>query len=120
MTRSHLTRMTRIEVVIPASTAADVRALIRSSGGVGYTSITGVSGLGHHSYRSGPLLFNDQAALDLMITVVPDEQAGVLIRGLRMLLDTTPGVMLVSDTYVSRPDYFRANPDPDARPDPAP
>ena len=28
------------------------------------------------------------------------------VAGLRPLLDASPGVMFVSETYVSRPDYF--------------
>jgi hypothetical protein len=43
----------------------------------------------------------------LIITVVPDDRADELIDGLRTLLDLTAGVMFVSDTYVSRPNYFR-------------
>jgi len=68
--------------------------------------LSGVSGLGHHGYRQGRLLFNQQATLELLITVVPEDKVDALLAGLRPLLDASSGVMFVTDTYVSRPDYF--------------
>ncbi|BBX08568.1 P-II family nitrogen regulator [Mycolicibacterium aichiense] len=106
MTTSALTKMIKVEVVVPGSDAAAVRELIQSVGATGYTSVSGVSGLGHHGYRQGKLLFNQQAALELLITVVPDGKADALLTGLRCLLDASPGVMFVTETYVSRPEYF--------------
>lgn len=51
MTSTGLTKMTKIEVVVSGDDAAAVHDLIRSVGGTGYTSVSGVSGLGHHGYR---------------------------------------------------------------------
>jgi nitrogen regulatory protein PII len=101
-----LTKMTKVEVVVPGSEAPAVRDLIQSIGATGYTSLSGVSGLGHHGYRQGRLLFNQQATLELIITVVPAERADALLAGLLPLLDATAGVMFVTETFVSRPDYF--------------
>lgn len=98
--------MTKIDVVIDGAHAHAVRDLIRSAGATGYTSVSGVSGFGHHGARQGRLLFNDQAPLEMLITVVPQDKAQPLIDALRRLLTSTPGVMFVSDTHVSRPDYF--------------
>ncbi len=100
------TPMTKIEVVIAGSNAHAVRELIRTAGATGYTSVSGVSGFGHHGLHQGRLLFNDQAPLELLLTVVTPENADPLITALRRLLDTTAGVMFVTDTHVSRPDYF--------------
>lgn len=101
-----LTKMTKVEVVVSGSEAPAVRELIRSVGATGYTSLSGVSGLGHHGYRQGRLLFNQQATLELIITVVPDGKVEALLAGLRPLLDASSGVMFVTETFVSRPDYF--------------
>jgi nitrogen regulatory protein PII len=98
--------MTKIEVVVSGSDAPAVREMIRSVGATGFTSLSGVSGLGHGGYHQGRLLFNQQAALELLITVVPEEKVEALLAGLRPLLDTSSGVMFVTETYVSRPDYF--------------
>jgi len=106
MTTEALTKMVKVEVVVPGGDASAVRELIQCVGATGYTSVSGVSGLGHHGYRQGRLLFNQQAALELLITVVPEEKIDALLAGLRPLLDASSGVMFVTETYVSRPDYF--------------
>ena len=105
-TTPNLTKMTKIEVVVAGSDALAVRDLIQSVGATGFTSLSGVSGLGHHGYHQGRLLFNQQATLELIITVVPQERAEALLAGLRPLLDASPGVMFVTETFVSRPEYF--------------
>lgn len=106
MNRDDLTRMTKIEVVVTGADAPAVRDLIQATGATGYTSLSGVSGLGHRGQHQGRLLFNQQATLELIITVVPNERADDLVAGLRPLLSASSGVMFVTDTYVSRPDYF--------------
>jgi len=106
MTTPALTKMTKIEVVVAGTDAPAVRDLIQSVGATGYTSLSGVSGLGHNGYHQGRLLFNQQATLELIITVVPEGKAEPLLAGLRPLLDASSGVMFVTETYVSRPDYF--------------
>lgn len=104
--REGLTRMTRVEVVVPGTGAAGVREVFAAAGATGYTALSGVSGLGHSGYHQGRLLFNDQAPLELLITVVPDDRVDALLTGLRRILAAGSGVMFVSDTYVSRPEYF--------------
>jgi nitrogen regulatory protein PII len=98
--------MIKIEVVVSGSEAPAVRELIQSIGATGYTSLSGVSGLGHGGYHQGRLLFNQQAALELIITVVPESRTEALLAGLRPLLDASSGVMFVTETFVSRPEYF--------------
>ncbi len=106
MTAPALTKMIKIEVVVSGGEAPAVRDLIQSVGATGYTSLSGVSGLGHSGYRQGRLLFNQQATLELIITVVPESRVDALLAGLRPLLDASSGVMFVTETFVSRPDYF--------------
>lgn len=107
MSREGLTRMTKVEVVVRGADAAHVSNLFKSAGVTGYTSISGVSGFGHHGYHEGRLLFNDTDTLALLIAVMPDERADAVIAGLRELFEDRSGVMFVSDTHVSRADYFR-------------
>ncbi|HTY29624.1 MAG TPA: transcriptional regulator [Mycobacterium sp.] len=106
MTAPTLTKMIKVEVVVAGSDAPAVRDLIKSVGATGFTSLSGVSGLGHHGYHQGKLLFNQQATLELLITVVPEDKVDALLAGLRPLLDASSGVMFVTETYVSRPEYF--------------
>jgi nitrogen regulatory protein PII len=104
---NNLTRMTRLEIVVPARDAPAIRDLISSAGATGYTSVSGVSGIGHHGQHSGALLFNEYDTLTMLITVLPPDKANDLIEAVRTLLDSGSGVMFVADTYVSRPDYFQ-------------
>lgn len=106
MSREGLTKMTKIEVVVSGTDARAVRDLFAAAGATGYTSLSGVSGLGHHGYHQGRLLFNEQATLELLITVVTDDKVDALLAGLRPLLEESSGVMFLSDAYVSRPEYF--------------
>ncbi len=101
-----LTPMAKIEVVIDGADEAAVRDLFLGAGASGYTAVTGVSGFGHHGQHQGRLLFNDRASLSMLITVVPMEHAGSVIAGIRRLLENRHGVFFVTETYVSRPDYF--------------
>jgi nitrogen regulatory protein PII len=105
--RDGLTPMTKIEVVVRGSDAPTVSNLLTSCGVTGYTSLSGVSGFGHHGYHEGHLLFNDTDTLALLIAVMPEDRADAVIAGLRTLFEDHSGVMFVSDTYVSRADYFR-------------
>ena len=102
MTVEGLSPMTKVEVVVRSTDADAVSRQI-----VSYTSLPGVTGLGHHGAHDGRALFNDQDALTLTITVVPDDRAPALIAGLRELLERRPGVMFVSTVSVSRPHYFQ-------------
>jgi nitrogen regulatory protein PII len=106
MNRDQLTKMAKVEVVVTGATASAVRDLFKAIGATGFTSVSGVSGLGHHGYHQGRLLFNEQATLEMLITVVPDEKVEPLLAGLRPLLEASSGVMFLTDTYVSRPEYF--------------
>ncbi len=105
--RGGLTRMTKVEVVVRGADTSLVANLLRSAGVSGYTSLSGVSGFGHHGYHNGRLLFNDTDTLSLLIAVMPDEKRDAVLAGLKELFEDRSGVMFVSDTYVSRPDYFR-------------
>lgn len=101
-----LTRMAKIEVVVDGADEAAVRDVFLGAGASGYTAVTGVSGFGHHGHHQGRLLFNDRASLSMLITVVPLERADALIAGIRRILDHQHGVLFVSETFVSRPEYF--------------
>lgn len=101
-----LTRMTRIEIVVSGREAPAIRDLITSAGATGYTAVSGVSGIGHHGSHSGALLFNEFDTLTMLITVLPADKAPSLIDAVRALLEDSPGVMFVADTFVSRPEYF--------------
>jgi nitrogen regulatory protein PII len=102
-----LAQMTKFEVVVRGEDVSAVEEVFAATGVSGFTGVSGVSGLGHDGYHQGRLLFNDQAVLSMLITVVPDELTDPLMTGLRALFEERSGVMFVSDVFVSRPEYFR-------------
>lgn len=102
-----LTRMIRVEVIVEGDQVALIRDLFQASGARGWTAIPGVSGFGHHGEHAGRLLFNDRGGLHWLFTVVPPDRAEALVGAVRRLLDEHRGVVLVTETYVSRPDHFR-------------
>ena len=106
MSRSGLTPMTKIEVVVQGDDVPAVGEVLTTCGATGYTVLSGVSGLGHHGFHQGRLHFNDRDGLHLLLTVVADDSADAVIGALRAFLEDRPGVLFVSDTYVSRPGYF--------------
>jgi PII-like signaling protein len=107
MSLDGLTRMTRVEVIVDGDQVALIRDLFQASGARGWTAVPGVSGFGHHGEHAGRLLFNDRESLHWLFTVVPADLAGPLVDGVRRVLDEHRGVVLVTETYVSRPDHFR-------------
>ncbi len=105
--RDDLTRMTKVEVVAAGDDVPAVQDILTQAGVTGYTAVAGVSGLGHDGFHQGRLLFNERSAPSLLITVVPEDRADAVVAGLRALFEERSGVLFVSDTYVSRPEYFR-------------
>ena len=106
MERHGLVKMVKVEVIVGGDDAAIVRDLFTASGVTGYTGVSGVSGMGHGGRHEGRLLFNDRDALAMLITVLPEERLDELVGGLRALLEHRSGVLFVTETWVSRPEYF--------------
>ena len=102
----NLSTMAKIEVVVEGDDVPAVLDLFLDAGATGYTAVTGVSGFGHSGHHQGTLLFNDRASLSMLITVVPVDRSEALIAGIRRFLDGRHGVLFVSETHVSRPEYF--------------
>lgn len=104
------TRMARIELVLDGEHLPAVRDHLLSSGATGFTAVNGVSGFGHHGEHAGRLLFNDRNSLSLVISVVPIDRVDAVVAGIRELLDRHHGVVFVSETHVSRAEYFQGEP----------
>ena len=105
------TRMARIEVVVDGEHLPAVRDHLLDSGATGFTAINGVAGFGHGGEHAGRLLFNDRNSLSLVISVIPIDRVDTVVAGIRSMLDRHHGVVFVSETHVSRADYFRTDAD---------
>ena len=107
-----LTTMARIDVVIEGEYVPRVREHLLAAGATGFTAVSGVAGFGHSGEHAGRLLFNDRNSLTMLISVVPLDRVQTIVAGIRELLDKHHGVVFVSETHVSRAEYFQAEPDP--------
>jgi nitrogen regulatory protein PII len=105
-TPSEFTTMARIEVVIDGEHIPTIRELLLGAGAKGYTTLHGVSGFGHSGPHEGRPLFNERNSLAMLICVAPLDRVDEIVGGIRQLLDDHHGVVLVSETKVSRADYF--------------
>ncbi len=101
-----LAPMVKIEVVVNASDASFVEALVRAEGATGFTAVDGLTGFGHGGRHAGRLVFNETGGQSLVMTVLPEDRIEGVVSGLRTFFDTHPGVMFVSQAWVSRPEYF--------------
>jgi nitrogen regulatory protein PII len=102
-----LTRMIKVEVVVNGDDVSLVSNLFSDVGATGFTAVPNVSGLGHSGFHQGRLAFNDRSGLVMLTVVLAQELAGSLIAGLREHFTARSGVMMVSETWVSRPEYFQ-------------
>lgn len=107
MNLEDMTPMVRVEVIVPGEQVGIIRDLFRDAGARGWTAVAGVSGFGHHGEQRGGLLFNDRSSPTWLLTVLPEERAGALVHGIRRVLDEHPGVVFVTETWVSRAEHFR-------------
>lgn len=106
MTHASLTPMTKLEVVVRGEDVAAVTDALQACGATGYTVLSAVSGLGHHGVQQGRLHFNDRDTLRMVLSVVPDDRADAVVSSMRRLFDDRPGVLFVTPTSVTRPEYF--------------
>ena len=107
MTHPALTPMTKLEVVVRGDDVAALTELLQACGATGYTVLSAAAGFGHHGLQQGRLHFNDRDTQRLVLCVVPDERVDAVVTSLRRWFDDRPGVLFVTPTNVTRPEYFR-------------
>lgn len=103
-----LTKMKMLQVVIPGDRLGAVRELLAVAKVSGYTVIPNVSGMGHHGYHEGRLLFNELNSQVMIVAVVTADRVDPIVSGLEELFSRGSGVVFVSDCAVRRYGYFIA------------
>ena len=101
-----LTPMKMLQIVVPGERVDAVKELLSAIPVSGYTVIPNVSGMGHHGYHEGHLLFNELSSQMLIMAVVTEEQVDPIVVGLEELFAQSPGVVFVLDCAVRRYGYF--------------
>ncbi len=107
MNTHHLSPMSKLEIVINGDDVASIDAVLRASGAVGYTVLGSVAGLGHSGFHQGSLYFNDRDTQRMVVCVVAEDRVDGVVEALREFFRTHAGVLFVSPTFVSRPEYFQ-------------
>ena len=103
-----LTPMKMLQVVIPGDRLGTVRELLALAHVSGYTVVPNVSGMGHHGYHEGRLLFNELNSQVMIVAVVTADRVDPIVSGLEELFARGSGVVFVSDCAVRRYGYFIA------------
>ena len=98
--------MKEIKIIIEGEHLGFVGDLLDKVNATGYTVISNISGMGHHGFHEGHLMFNDTASQVMVFTVVPEEKVEPILAGLGPLFNRHSGAMFVSDVAVSRRERF--------------
>jgi nitrogen regulatory protein PII len=108
MATPKLHQMKKIEIVMEGEHVPVLRDLMDQAGVSGYTLIRDVSGMGHHGFHTGRLVYNDVDSYVMAIAVGPEPQIQMVIDGMMTFFTRHSGVLFVSDTAVMRGEYFQA------------
>lgn len=106
MVEQKLFDMRKVEIIIGGEQLSFVKELLSKVKVSGYTIIPNISGMGHHGFRSGHLMFNETSSLAMVVTVVPEVRVESILSGMKPVFSKHSGVMIVSDCAISRPEYF--------------
>ncbi len=106
MSETSLVLMKKVEIIVKGEDLHNIEQLLVKANVSGFTIVPNVSGRGHHGIHEGHLLFNDMHTLDMLITVVPEPLVDPILAGLGVLFERHPGVVFVSDAWVTRKHYF--------------
>ena len=110
-TEHALHALKKIEIIVKGKREGFVHELLEESGVSGYTIHRNVAGKGESGFHEGHLLFNDEASLVMFFAVSDEGKIQAIIDGLTPLLESSSGVMFVSDTQVVRLKKFLGDDD---------
>lgn len=97
-----LVQMKKIEIITNGEHLPHIKRLMEKVDIKGYTIYHNLEGRGDHGYHEGQLLFNEDDALVMFMTVVDQEKANSLAEGLEPFFKNNSGLMLVSDTHIAK------------------
>ncbi len=93
--------MKKVEIITNGEHLPHIKRLMEKVDIKAYTIFHNLEGRGHHGYHEGQLLFNEDDALVLFMTVVTEEKAQSLVEGLEPFFEKNSGLMLVNDTKMA-------------------
>ncbi|MDD2790106.1 MAG: P-II family nitrogen regulator [Sulfurimonas sp.] len=96
----NLKKMKKIEMIIEGEFLAHLTRLLEKIEINNYTIFRNLEGRGKAGYHEGQLLFNDEDALVMIMTVVDEAKAQTITEGLALFFEKHSGVMFISDTLM--------------------
>ena len=91
-------KMKRIEIITEGSNLEMLKRLLDKIEIPGYTIFHNLEGMGKHGFHEGHLLFNEEDALVMLMSVVEPEKAEDIALGLEPFLQKHSGAIFLSDT----------------------
>jgi nitrogen regulatory protein PII len=94
---THLHDMKKLEIIMEGEFLSHITRLLDKINIKGYTIFKNLEGFGDSGYHEGQLLFNDEDALVMIMTVVNEAKAETIIDGLQPFFAKHSGALFVSD-----------------------
>ncbi len=91
-------KMKKVEIITEGSNLEILKRILSKIDIKGYTIFHNLEGLGSHGFHEGHLLFNEEDALVMLMTVVEDEKANDIALGLEPFLQKHSGAIFLTDT----------------------
>jgi len=95
-------KMKRIEIITEGSNLEMLKRLLGKIDIPGYTIFHNLEGMGEHGFHEGHLLFNEEDALVMLMSVVEPQKAEDIALGLEPFLQKHSGAIFLSDTIRAR------------------
>lgn len=108
MNKVKLHPLKKLEIVLEGAHKEFATDMLDRAGVKGYTIIGNLSGKGSHGLYEGHLMFNEDDALVMIVTAVPEELVEPLLEGFQPFFEAHSGVIFVSDIQVGRLIKFKS------------
>lgn len=108
MNKVKLHPLKKLEIVLEGAHKEFATDMLDRAGVKGYTIIGNLAGKGSHGLYEGHLMFNEDDALIMIITAVPEELVEPLLEGFQPFFEAHSGVIFVSDIQVGRLIKFKS------------
>ncbi len=91
-------KMKKIEIIIEGSSLEVLKRLLDKIDIPGYTIFHNLEGMGSHGFHEGHLLFNEEDALVMLMSVTDEAKANDIAFGLEPFLQKHSGAIFLTDT----------------------
>jgi len=91
-------KMKKVEIIIEGSNLEILKRVLGKIDIPGYTIFHNLEGMGSHGFHEGHLLFNEEDALVMLMSVVDEEKANDIAFGLEPFLQKHSGAIFLTDT----------------------